>query len=162
MTSSESEASISALYPQSCAFTPTSRTHIIERYLQLQLAEYRRIFRSTDEAGQLDNVPRRYAWFRRLLKHHDEEDADIFPASWGLTRMLVTNFAEYTRADLSNVLGKQTPQIGTLLEALQATLDFEGAMGKRFEMSVSGRVLWEGKGWRQAKVGIDASARADA
>ena len=28
-----------------------SRNHIIERYLQLQLAEYRRIFRSTDEGG---------------------------------------------------------------------------------------------------------------
>jgi hypothetical protein len=37
---------------------------------------------------------------------------------------------------LLNLLGKQTPQIGLLLEALQATLDFEGAMEKRFEMPV--------------------------
>jgi hypothetical protein len=28
------------------------RNHIIERYIQLQLAEYRRIFRSTDEVRQ--------------------------------------------------------------------------------------------------------------
>ena len=120
---------------------------MIERYLQLQLAEYRRIFRSTDEAGQLDNVPRRYAWFRRLLKHHEEEDADLFPESWELTRLLVANFAEYTRADLLNVLGKQTPQIGFLLEALQATLDFEGAMAKRFEKPVSSsfyQTRWSG------------------
>ena len=29
------------------------RNHIIERYIQLQLAEYRRIFRSTDEVHPL-------------------------------------------------------------------------------------------------------------
>ncbi|WWD17223.1 hypothetical protein CI109_101661 [Kwoniella shandongensis] len=110
------------------------RNHIIERYLQLQLAEYRRIFRSTDEAGQLDNVPRRYAWFRRVLKHHDEEDASIFPPSWEITRLLVINFSEYTRGDLANVLGKATPGISVLLDALQATLDFESAFAKRFEM----------------------------
>ncbi|WVQ79954.1 hypothetical protein IAT38_002055 [Cryptococcus sp. DSM 104549] len=110
------------------------RNHIVERYLQLQLAEYRRIFRSTDEAGQLDNVPRRYAWFRRVLKHHDEEDASLFPPSWEVTRLLVTSFSECTRADLANVLGKQVPAVNVLLDALQATLDFEGAFARRFDM----------------------------
>ncbi|GFZ43857.1 hypothetical protein JCM24511_01577 [Saitozyma sp. JCM 24511] len=109
------------------------KNHIVERYLQLQLAEYRRIFRSTDEAGQLDNVPRRYAWFRRVVKHHDEENATLFPPSWDVTRLLVASFAEYTRADLANVLGKGQPNVATLLEALQATLDFEAAFAKRFE-----------------------------
>ncbi|WRT66449.1 uncharacterized protein IL334_003407 [Kwoniella shivajii] len=110
------------------------RNHIIERYIQLQLAEYRRIFRSTDEAGQLDNVPRRYAWFRRVLKHHDEEDASLFPPSWEMTRLLVSNFAEYTRSDLANVLGKSTPAVNVLLDALQATLDFEAGFARRFDM----------------------------
>jgi hypothetical protein len=113
------------------------RNHIVERYLQLQLAEYRRIFRSTDEAGQLDNVPRRYAWFRRVVKHHDEEDAALFPANWEVTRLLVASFAEYTRADLANVLGKGMPNVATLLEALQSTLDFEAAFAKRFDKPVS-------------------------
>ncbi|WWC62062.1 uncharacterized protein I303_104651 [Kwoniella dejecticola CBS 10117] len=110
------------------------RNHIIERYLQLQLAEYRRIFKSTDEAGQLDNVPRRYAWFRRILKHHDEEDASLFPPSWEMTRLLVSNFSEYTRSDLANVLAKSTPAVNVLLDALQATLDFEAGLSRRFEM----------------------------
>jgi hypothetical protein len=125
--------------------------HIIERYIQLQLAEYRRIFRSTDEvshdtlsnvksrhlpiqAGQLDNVPRRYAWFRRVLKSHDEEDSSLFPSSWQVTKLLISSFSEYTRTDLGNVLGKAVPTVTTLLEALQGTLDFEGAMSKRLEI----------------------------
>ncbi|KIR67392.1 vacuolar-sorting protein 53 long isoform [Cryptococcus bacillisporus CA1873] len=110
------------------------RNHIIERYLQLQLAEYRRIFRATDEAGQLDNVPRRYAWFRRVLKHHDEEDAMLFPDSWQVTRLLVANFSECTRSDLANVLAKQTPAVSVLLDALQGTLDFESGMSRKFGM----------------------------
>jgi len=110
------------------------KKHIIERYLQLQLAEYRRIFRSTDEAGQLDNVPRRYAWFRRVLKHHDEEHAALFPASWEVTRLLVASFSEQTRVDLANVLGRAAPNVNVLLDALQATLDFEAAFSRRFNM----------------------------
>lgn len=54
-----------------------------------------------------------------------------------MARLLSTNFAEYTRTDLANVLGKQPPSVGSLLEALQSTLDFESAMSKRFEMPVS-------------------------
>lgn len=113
------------------------RKHIIERHIQLQLAEYRRIFRSTDEAGQLDNVPRRYAWFRRVLKHHDEEHRSLFPASWEVTRLLVASFAQQTRVDLANVLGRATPDVNVLLDALQATLDFEAAFARRFNMPVS-------------------------
>jgi antitoxin component HigA of HigAB toxin-antitoxin module len=113
------------------------RKHIIERYITLQLAEYRRIFRSTDEAGQLDNVPRRYAWFRRVLKHHDDEHAALFPASWEVTRLLVASFAEQTRVDLANVLGRGVPDVNILLDALQATLDFEAAFARRFNMPVS-------------------------
>ena len=127
-----------------------SRNHIIERYIQLQLAEYRRIFRSTDEvnhifrtlgdgadnqAGQLDNVPRRYAWFRRILKSHDEQDSPLFPPTWEVTRLLVGSFSEYTRTDLGNVLGKGVPTVNVLLEALQGTLDFEIVMEKRLEMN---------------------------
>lgn len=153
----ETSSTLLSIHFPDLELTYMFRNHIVERYLQLQLAEYRRIFRSTDEvghehcniridctdgvilqAGQLDNVPRRYAWFRRILKHHDEEDLSLFPASWQVTRMLVASFSEYTRADLSNVLGKNSPNIAVLLDALQNTLDFELSFAKRFEMPVSG------------------------
>jgi len=82
----------------------------------------------------LDNVPRRYAWFRRILKSHDEQDSPLFPTSWEVTRLLIGQFSEYTRTDLGNVLGKGVPTVNTLLEALQGTLDFEGVMEKRLEI----------------------------
>lgn len=89
----------------------------------------------------MDNVPRRYAWFRRVLKHHDDEDAALFPPTWEVTRLLVASFAEYTRGDLVNVLGKAKPNVSVLLDALQSTLDFETVFAKRFDMPVSPRFL---------------------
>lgn len=72
-----------------------------------------------------------------MLKQHDDEDASLFPASWEVTRLLVASFSEYTRGDLANVLGKAKPNVNALLDALQATLDFEIVFAKRFDMPVS-------------------------
>lgn len=77
-------------------FCPLSNS-LLDRYSSLELREYRRVFRSTDEAGQLDNVPRRYAWFRRVLAEHDAEREGAFlPEGWGAGLHLVARFAEAT------------------------------------------------------------------
>ncbi|EPQ29276.1 uncharacterized protein PFL1_03031 [Pseudozyma flocculosa PF-1] len=111
-----------------------ARNALIEWYCALQLREYRRIFRATDEAGQLDNVSRRFAWFRRVLKTHDDEHAPAFIKAWHVDRWLVRKFAEITTEDLQSVLVREQGRlnVATLLEALNATLDFEVAMSRKF------------------------------
>ncbi|CAE6431773.1 unnamed protein product [Rhizoctonia solani] len=76
------------------------RNAILDRYAALELKEYRRIFRNTDEAGQLDNLPRRFAYFRRVLTAHDTERARAFPQSWKVGEHLTACFASATRGDL--------------------------------------------------------------
>ncbi len=73
------------------------RYHIIDRYVGLELKEYRRIFRATDEAGQLDNISRRFAWFRRLLQTHEVEQGRVFPTEWKVGWHLLAKFSEVTR-----------------------------------------------------------------
>ena len=73
------------------------RTHLIERFVALELKEYRRIFRTSDEAGQLDNISRRFAWFRRLLQNHEIEHGRVFPAEWRVSWHLLAKFTEITR-----------------------------------------------------------------
>ena len=73
------------------------RAQFIERYVALELKEYRRIFRATDEAGQLDNLSRRFAWFRRLLQTHETEQGRVFPAEWKVGWFLTAKFIEITR-----------------------------------------------------------------
>ncbi|CDZ98316.1 Late Golgi protein sorting complex, subunit Vps53 [Phaffia rhodozyma] len=112
------------------------RSMLLDRYCTLELREYRRIFRSTDEAGQLDNINRRYAYLRRILKSHEEEREPAFPKEWKVGAYLVARFAEVTSQDLRNVLSKKTPgSVTLLLEALQFTLDFEAQMSSKFNMT---------------------------
>lgn len=116
-----------------------ARSSLIDWYCALQLREYRRIFRSTDEAGQLDNVARRFAWFRRVLRTHDEEHAPAFLEEWRVGRWLVARFVEITRDDLKSALVRSGSglQVAVLLDALNASLEFETALVKKYGVPVS-------------------------
>jgi len=74
------------------------RTQLLDRYGSLELKDYRRIFRATDEAGQLDNISRRFAWFRRLLLTHETEQGRVFPSEWKVGWYLLARFVEITRS----------------------------------------------------------------
>lgn len=78
---------------------PEVRTQFVDRYVALELKEYRRIFRATDEAGQLDNLSRRFAWFRRLLQTHETEQGRVFPEEWKVGWFLCSKFIEITRSE---------------------------------------------------------------
>ena len=91
-------AQISAACLVADVLGPEVRTHYISRYVSLELKEYRRIFRATDEAGGLDNISRRFAWFRRLLTGHETEAGRVFPVEWKVDRELFAKFVEITRS----------------------------------------------------------------
>jgi vacuolar protein sorting-associated protein 53 len=91
-------AQISAACAVADVLGPEVRTHYITRYVSLELKEYRRIFRATDEAGGLDNISRRFAWFKRLLTGHETEAGRVFPVEWRVDWELFAKFAEITRS----------------------------------------------------------------
>ncbi|KAF9227157.1 hypothetical protein BS17DRAFT_449775 [Gyrodon lividus] len=113
---------------------PDVRNQLIERYVALELKEYRRIFRASDEAGHLDNISRRFAWFRRLLTSHETEIGRVFPAEWRTGWWLFAKFVTITRDDLSMLLSKagQSLTVQVLLETLQQTIEFELSMVKKW------------------------------
>lgn len=117
-----------------------ARYALIEWYTNFQLREYRRIFSGpSSEAGQLDNISRRYAWFRRILKSHEEDStggAKVFPESWHVGASLCGQFGDVTREDLKIVLSRchSTLKVDMLLQALQTTTGFEKEMAQKFGM----------------------------
>ncbi|KAG6877048.1 hypothetical protein C0993_010734 [Termitomyces sp. T159_Od127] len=117
---------------------PDFRAHLIDRYVALELKEYRRIFRSTDEAGQLDNLSRRFAWFRRMLQTHEVEQGRVFPAEWKVGWCLFAKFVDITRDDLTMLLAKagSSLTVKALLENLQITTEFENSMVKKWATSL--------------------------
>ncbi|KAJ6625846.1 Vps53-like protein [Mycena sp. CBHHK59/15] len=110
------------------------RAQMVERYVAIELKEYRRIFRTTDEAGQLDNISRRFAWFRRLLQTHEVEQGRVFPSDWQVGWHLLAKFSEITRDDLTTLLTKtgSSLSVKALLDNLQITVDFESSMTKKW------------------------------
>lgn len=76
---------------------PEIRSPLVDRYVALELKEYRRIFRLSDEAGQLDNLTRRFAWFRRMLSNHELEAGRLFPMEWRVGWHLLAKFTDITR-----------------------------------------------------------------
>ncbi|KAF8313077.1 hypothetical protein DL93DRAFT_2137978 [Clavulina sp. PMI_390] len=121
---------------------PDVRNHIVDRYCAIELREYRRIFRANDEAGQLDNISRRFAWFRRIMNSHDEERAAVFPPAWKVGEHLFARFSEITRDDMVVALNKagSSLTVALLLEGLRQTLDFEQSMVTKFGMPISALV----------------------
>lgn len=119
------------------ALGENARSRLITWYCNTQLREYRQVFRGNEEAGSLDNISRRYSWFRRLLKTYDEEHATIFPSAWRVNEILANVFCEGTREDFKGILSRavrsgQTLDVNLLLSCLQETLDFEQSLDRRF------------------------------
>ncbi|KAH0544502.1 hypothetical protein FGG08_001400 [Glutinoglossum americanum] len=121
------------------ALGDNARSRLITWYCNTQLREYRQVFRGNDEAGSLDNISRRYSWFKRMLKTYDEEHATIFPSAWRVNEMLANAFCEGTRDDFRGILTRsmrrtdgQTLDVNLLLSCLQETLDFEQSLERRF------------------------------
>lgn len=116
-----------------------ARSRLITWYCNTQLREYRQLFRGTEEAGSLDNISRRYSWFKRMLKTYDDEHAALFPPYWRVNELLANAFCEGTREDFKGILQRsarradgQTLDVDLLLSCLQETLEFEHGLERRF------------------------------
>ncbi|MCJ1306432.1 Vacuolar protein sorting-associated protein 53 [Agyrium rufum] len=127
------------------ALGDNARSRLITWYCNTQLREYRQVFRGNDEAGSLENLSRRYSWFKRMLKTYDEQHHAIFPPAWRVDEMLANAFCESTRDDFMGILSKamarrtagarQTLDVNLLLSCLQETLEFEHGLEKKFNTS---------------------------
>jgi hypothetical protein len=121
------------------ALGDAAKSRLMTWYVNTELREYRQVFRGNDEAGNLDNIGRRYAWFKRMMKTHEEEHAAIFPPHWKANETLATAFCDGTREDFKLILERSMRRgegnkvdVNLLLSCLQETLDFEQSLEKRF------------------------------
>jgi hypothetical protein len=121
------------------ALGENARARLVTWYVNTQLREYRQVFRGNDEAGSLDNIGRRYSWFKRMLKTYEDEHAAIFPIQWRVNEVLANAFCEGTRDDFKGILERsmRRPEggkidVNLLLSCLQETMDFEHSLEQRF------------------------------
>lgn len=116
-----------------------ARARLVTWYINMQLREYRQVFRGNEEAGSLDNIGRRYSWLKRLLSMYQDKHTEIFPKEWQVDRELAKAFCDGTRNDFKKILEKSMRRadgskvdVNLLLSCLQETMDFEHLLEKRF------------------------------
>ncbi|KAI1859701.1 hypothetical protein JX265_007230 [Neoarthrinium moseri] len=121
------------------ALGDSARSRLVTWYVNTELREYRQVFRGNDEAGSLDNIGRRYAWFKRMIKGYEEEHAAIFPPHWAVGEMLGMAFCDGTRDDFKGILERSMRRVdgakidvNLLLSCLQETMDFEQGLERKF------------------------------
>ncbi|KAG0584269.1 hypothetical protein M758_3G197500 [Ceratodon purpureus] len=114
------------------ALDPSAKEELIRNVCSKELTAYQQIFQGT-EVAKLEKAERRYAWIKRQLRSN-EEVWSIFPPSWRVPHTLCMQFCKVTRAQLMEILdtAQPKPEVGTLLQALQRTLEFEEELADRF------------------------------
>lgn len=114
------------------ALEPSVREELVKNFCHRELTSYQQIFEGA-ELAKLDKTERRYAWIKRRLRTN-EEIWKIFPPSWHVAYLLCIQFCKLTRSQLMEILEnlKEKPDVGTLLMALQRTLEFEEELAEKF------------------------------
>ncbi|KAJ2705155.1 Vacuolar protein sorting-associated protein 53, partial [Coemansia spiralis] len=105
----------------------------VDHYCGLQLRAYTAIFQLGDDVSQLENISRRYAWLRRIMRNYAEEHGDLFPPAWRMGEQLTRRFAVTTRDHLGEIMATGDPlSVDHLTAALADTLAFETQCDKKF------------------------------
>lgn len=109
-------------------------------YMKDLLKDLTTIFKSSEEAGSLDNIKRRYIFFQRVLNDFELHHSKNFPKSWKMPILLAKTFCSITKADLSEVM-RNTPEINgsssgakLIISALTETLQFETYLNQKFKI----------------------------
>lgn len=107
-------------------------------YINTVLKDITDIFRSTEEAGSLDNLNRRFIYFQNILTNFESKHIKMFPKKWQMSLKLTEKFCNYTKDDLKEVLAKESrlktnTDASLLLQSLSETLDFEQFLNKKFK-----------------------------
>ncbi|GMH25811.1 hypothetical protein Nepgr_027654 [Nepenthes gracilis] len=123
------------------ALEPSVREELVKNFCNRELTSYRQIFEGA-ELAKLDKTERRYAWIKRRLRTN-EEIWKIFPPSWHVPYLLCIQFCKLTRTQLMEILEnlKEKPDVGTLLLALQRTLEFEEELAEKFGASAQSKEI---------------------
>ncbi|XP_037495110.1 vacuolar protein sorting-associated protein 53 A isoform X1 [Jatropha curcas] len=123
------------------ALEPSVREELVNNFCSRELTSYEQIFEGA-ELAKLDKTERRYAWIKRRIRTN-EEIWKIFPPSWHVPYRLCIQFCKKTRKQLEGILDniKEKPDVGTLLLALQRTLEFEDELAEKFGGGASSREI---------------------
>lgn len=116
---------------------------ILTLCLDTLLYEIKEIFQVDDEAGSLENLPRRYIFFKRVLNNFQSNLSEYFPNEWSIPLKLTERFYSITSSDLKILLNREIGTKGSIdlfMKSLQETLEFEKYISVKFSHKFQGKI----------------------
>ncbi|KAL6949779.1 hypothetical protein ACO0QE_000440 [Hanseniaspora vineae] len=113
------------------------------------LFEFKQVFQIDDETSSLENLSRRFLFFKKVLNNFQSKYAEYFPSNWDMLLEITKKFYQLTRTDLVIILKRDLTQqasgqqqqpsinINVFMESLQATLEFEKYIKVKFNNRLS-------------------------
>ncbi|ODV62001.1 Vps53p, partial [Ascoidea rubescens DSM 1968] len=77
---------------------------LLNLFITLQFKEFKSIFNISDEAGSLENLSRRYIYFKKIFRNFNDYYYKFFSKSYGLKFEICKRFCEFTKDDLKLLL----------------------------------------------------------
>ncbi|AMD22754.1 HHL016Wp [Eremothecium sinecaudum] len=115
--------------------TASTKFEIIDWCLDKVLEELQEIFSVDDEAGSLENISRRYLFFKKVLNNFQTNYSSYFPSDWAMPSRLTSMFLILTKHDLEILLHREMAKSSSLelfMNALQSTIEFEKYINVKF------------------------------
>jgi hypothetical protein len=112
-----------------------ARKDLLDEFVEQQMQPYENIFGVCKPHFGLEQVDRRWAWIKRLVRNVDSKFGNICPKHWRLSHRLCVSFIDRTKVHFIQMLtgSEQSTDVTLLLKTLQGTLRFEQEMKARFE-----------------------------
>lgn len=110
-------------------------------FYNLQLKEIQSIFSTTDEAGSMENLSRRYIFFNNILTNIRSHYLNVFPELWKVDLELSKLFCKVTNQDLSSKLSGSNIPSTVILEALKKSLDFEKSLNETYKTNAFDKII---------------------
>ncbi|CEO98176.1 hypothetical protein PBRA_006290 [Plasmodiophora brassicae] len=122
---------------------PECRSSLIDSVVRRTLEPYRSVFTPSEISGsapvedaRLENVDRRYEWFRLQSKNFRERFKGVFPESWNVPGLLAQEFCSLTSQHLKTLLKAESIgdniEVSVLVRILTKTISFERDMQRSF------------------------------
>lgn len=113
----------------------------MERFAQLQLIPYEKMFKLGTKYAGLECLDQRYAWFKYLLSAVDSKLSNVLQPHWKAPKYLFIEFSRRTKKHIGDILAereKESPEanahVAFMLKSLKSILAFEAEMKASFSI----------------------------
>lgn len=112
-----------------------TQENLIEWFLDLQLTEYKALFKDTQlSMSSLNGVDKRFSWLKKHLLEFEEKFGFLFPPPWQMSERMALKFCEITKNSLTFIMNNHPAEVklDSYVFAVTKTTAFEALLSKRF------------------------------